>query len=305
MNKLLSFLSKILGDYKEYGNGETYFVCPFCHDKQKFAINLNTMRWHCWICNAKGATLFSLSKRLDLSREQINELRDLLGTDAVKNYVPRNDHASTELFLPREYKPLWNSETTLMSRHALTYLHNRRISSIDIFKYQIGYCEEGVYANRIIIPSYDANNKLNYFIARSFFDDAWLKYMNPDTSKNVIVFENQINYSLPIVLCEGVFDAISIKRNAIPMLGKFIPKALEQKLLEERVKEVIVFLDSDAQNSAQILCKKLQGYGISVRNVVLEEGDAGEMLFDSVWKKIHVSSSPTFKDLIKTKLTRD
>ena len=34
----------------------------------------------------------------------------------------------------------------------------------DIIRYNIGYCDTGMYSNRIIIPSYDRDNRLNYFI---------------------------------------------------------------------------------------------------------------------------------------------
>ncbi len=37
-----------------------------------------------------------------------------------------------------------------------------------------------------------------------------------------IPFEIFINWNSPIIRCEGMFDAISIKRNAIPLLGKNI-----------------------------------------------------------------------------------
>ncbi len=38
----------------------------------------------------------------------------------------------------------------------------------DIIKYNIGFCNEGPYGGRVIIPSYDDNGKLNYFIARDY-----------------------------------------------------------------------------------------------------------------------------------------
>ena len=89
----------------------------------------------------------------------------------------------------------------------------------------MGYCDAGSYANRIIIPSYDEKDELNYFIARSYYESS-LPYKNPPISKNTVIFENMIDWSEPLVLCEGAFDAIAIKRNAVPILGKFIPDEL-------------------------------------------------------------------------------
>ena len=40
-------------------------------------------------------------------------------------------------------------------------LKKRGLSAHDIIKYNIGYCEDGEYTKKIIIPSYDLNGKLN------------------------------------------------------------------------------------------------------------------------------------------------
>ncbi len=45
--------------------------------------------------------------------------------------------------------------------------------------------------------AYISKAKLNYFLARSFYESG-LKYKNPPVSKNVIVFENQINWKMPL-----------------------------------------------------------------------------------------------------------
>ena len=42
-----------------------------------------------------------------------------------------------------------------------------------------------MYDNRIIIPSYDSDGKLNYFVGRDI-DNSKLKYKNPPVSKDVI-----------------------------------------------------------------------------------------------------------------------
>ena len=104
---------------------------------------------------------------------------------------------------------------------------NRGIRPADIVKYNIGYCEGGEYSNRIIIPSYDSEGVLNYFVSRAIYDGP-MKYKNPKVSKDVIGFDLFINWKEPIVLCEGVFDAITIRRNAIPLFGKTIQKIRKQ-----------------------------------------------------------------------------
>ena len=56
---------------------------------------------------------------------------------------------------------LWDKRTTPEYKHTAVYLMKRGITAKDVLKYGIGYCEDGLYANRIIIPSYDNKGQLN------------------------------------------------------------------------------------------------------------------------------------------------
>jgi hypothetical protein len=297
---LISLLSQILGDYKQFGNGEHYFQCPFCHNhKKKFAINTVKTVFHCWHCGAKGRSLITLFKRLDVSPSQLKELRALLPDEQIRNYV--EEETTTDLHLPPGYKPLWVSSKNIHYLNALKYLKNRGIAGYDIIRYQMGYAMDGPYANRIIVPSYDANNKLNYFIARSFYDSG-IKYKNPPVSKNVVMFENQINWKMPLVLCEGVFDAIAIRRNAIPILGKFVPKKLLKTMIKHQVKDVYVALDEDALTEAREIENSLSNYGMNVKLVNLDKKDPSELGFKDTWECINQAERSTFKDYIGGRL---
>jgi DNA primase len=297
---LISLLSQILGDYKEFGKGEVYFTCPFCHNhKRKFAVNVLKNAFHCWHCGAKGRSLITLFKKLDVSPSQLKELRSLLSDDQIKNYI--EEDTNTELYLPPGFKPLWIPSKSIHYINAIKYLKNRGITGYDIIRYQMGYTMDGPYASRIIIPSYDSNNKLNYFLARSFYESG-LKYKNPPVSKNVIVFENQINWKMPLVLCEGVFDAIAIRRNAVPLLGKFVPKKLLKMMIKNQVKEVYVALDDDAITEAREIEQSLSQYGIDVKLVNLDKKDPSELGFKDTWECISNASRSTFKDYIGGRL---
>ena len=293
-------MSQILGDYKEFGKGEVYFACPFCHKStKKFAVNINKNAFHCWHCGARGRSLITLFKRLDVSPSQLKQLRSLLSDDQIRNYV--EEETTTDLYLPPGFKPLWKPIKNIHYLNAIKYLRNRGITDYDIIRYQMGYAMDGPYANRIIIPSYDNNNKLNYFLARSFYESG-LKYKNPPVSKNVIVFENQINWHMPIILCEGVFDAIAIRRNAVPLLGKFVPRKLLRAMIKNQVKEVYVALDDDAIMEAREIEHSLSQHGIDVKLVNLEKKDPSELGFTNTWKCISTAERSTFKDYIGGKL---
>jgi len=303
MMKILAFLGKVLGAYKEHGKGETYFVCPFCHhNRPKFAINLHSLKWHCWHCNKRGNSLVVLCKQLDLSREQIAELKRLLSADDARKYAQFDEFTATELSLPEEFTPLWKPKPNLSYRHALSYILKRGISVSEIIRYNIGYCTTGPYAGRVIVPSYDANDVLNYFVARAYYGNTGLKYKNPPVSKNVIVFDQLINWELPIILCEGVFDAMAIKYNAIPLLGKHLPPNLLTKMIEKQTSTVFIMLDADAQEQATELTERFDQLGLDARNVVLPRKDAGDSSLVEIWDAINHSHVYSFKDLITQKL---
>jgi hypothetical protein len=297
---LISLLSQILGNYKEFGKGEVYFTCPFCHHaNRKFAVNVIKNVFHCWHCGAKGRSLITLFKRLDVSPSQLKELRSLLSDDQIQNYV--EEDIITTLHLPHEYKPLWIPTKSIHYLNAIKYLNARGITGTDIIRYQMGYAMEGSYAGRVIIPSYDHNNSLNYFIARSFYDSG-MKYKNPPVSKNVIMFENQISWKLPIVLVEGAFDAIAVRRNAIPLLGKFVPKKLLKTMIQKKVKDVYVALDDDAINDAREIEMMLASHDMNVKLVNLEKKDPSELGFHNTWRCIDRAERSTFKDYIGGRL---
>jgi DNA primase len=297
---LISLLSQILGDYKEFGKGEHYFTCPFCHNtKPKFAVNVIKNAFHCWHCGAKGRSLITLFKKLDVSPSQLRELRSLLSEDQLANYVEEN--VEINLRLPREYTPLWIAGNNIHYSNATKYLKARGITETDIIRYQMGYAMDGPYGGRVIIPSYDHENVLNYFIARSFYDSG-LKYKNPPVSKNVIMFENQINWKLPIVLVEGAFDAIAVRRNAIPLLGKFVPKKLLKMMIQKKVKDVYIALDDDAIRDAREIERTLATYDMNVKLVNLNKKDPSELGFDDTWGCIDKAERSTFKDYIGGRL---
>lgn len=298
---ILHLLEEVLGNFVQQKH-EYLFNCPFCSSaKKKLSVNLANNKWQCWVCGAKGGHIIWLLKKLSLSTTQLSLAKELLTDVDFKSF--KNTTSEAILQLPPEYCPLWKPQNTYFYNHSLLYLKNRGITVSDILRYRIGYCTSGKYANCVIIPSYDANNQLNYFVARSVVEST-LKYKNPPVSKNVILFENMINYDEPIVLVEGVFDAITIKQNAIPLLGKHVPKKLEHAILQNKVKDVVVFLDNDARETAMNIERKLSQYDINVRLAMSSEKDANQMGFDTSWECIRNSHNTGFKDFIKQRLRK-
>ena len=302
MNKIVNLLNRVLGDsgVKLKKQNEFMYWSPFItHHKRKLQVNIQTQKWHCWVSNTGGRNLFQLFKRVNASREQFNELVELVGEPKYSR-VKKQDKKDL-VRLPDEYKPLWNGGDGIIKRHALTYMYKRGFTDDDILKHNIGYCDEGKYSNRIIIPSYDSDGQLNFFVGRDFYKSK-LKYLNSFTSKDVIGFDLFINWDEPIILCEGVFDAMSFKRNAIPLFGKTMSKRLHKKILEQKVKKVFLALDDDAQLDAMKISEKLMNEGIDVRKIDLKNGDPNDIGFKKLTKMLGETEETNFLDLMKYKL---
>ena len=302
---LLGALENILGKGQKTTRGNYHFHCPFCsHRKMKLEIQLVTNAkgencWQCWVCGEKGRTIRSLLRHLNVSREEAEQ---------VLQYVQKGEeveYSRTLIRLPDEFKPLWSADPrSFEAMRVRNYLFNRGLVENDFIRYNISYCTSGKYKDRVIIPSYSENNTLNYFIARSLRDDAYLKYMNPDVSKDSIIFgENLINWNKPVILCEGVFDALAIRRNCIPLLGKIISSALMRKLIESDVEDIYVCLDQDARKAAVKNCEVLMNMGKKVYFVVPPEKDPSESGFEQMTRTLQQAEELTFEDLVKYKLT--
>ena len=303
MNKIVNLLNRVL---KSNGTklkklDEYMYWSPFVsHHKPKLQINIQTQKWHCWVSNTGGRTLFQLLKKVGASHQHFDELRELVGD--TPRYKKSNDTKVSEVVqLPNEFKPLWNGGDSIVKRHALSYLYKRGITDSDILKYNIGYCDEGLYTNRIIIPSYDEDGQLNFFVGRDFYNNK-MKYRNCTTTKNIIGFDLFINWEEPIILCEGVFDAMAFKRNAIPLFGKTIMSSLQKKIIESRVKIIYLALDNDALEDAIKISDNFINNGIDVRMMKFKEKDPSEIGFENLLYLINETTKTKFSDLMRLKL---
>ncbi len=303
-NKVVTTLSNVLGSYLTLRGNELAFYCPFCnHHKQKLQVNTETQKWHCWTCNSGGKKLTSLLRKLDVDRKTISIIREMYGDS---NYNPQQEDVETKVYisLPKEYISLNESPKGFNPEYkqAINYLTQRGITQKEIVKYNIGYCTDGLYARRVIIPSYNSDGSLNYFISRSYYQDEKMKYKNPPISKNIICFESQINWNEPIILCEGVFDAITIKRNAIPLLGKFPSKQLVEKIFMSGVSNIVISLDNDAINEALKAAEYFRKNGINVRMMYLKDKDASEMGYDRFYDELTKTTQFGIEELLLNKI---
>jgi hypothetical protein len=305
--KLLQLLESVLGKGKPTSGNNIAFFSPFVsHYKPKLEIDINTNHhgenaWHCWISDKKGRSISSLFKQLNLPKERFEQLNRIIEHGKYRS-VETVTTKSEILQLPTDYRPLWIPKNTPDYRNAISYLKHRGITIFDILKYRIGYCESGEYSGKIIIPSYDCTGQLNYFVSRAFYKSDAHKHKNPKVSKDIIGFDLFINWSQPIILCEGAFDAIAIKRNAIPLFGKIIQTNLQKKIIQERVRDIYICLDADALKNAIGIAEKFMAEGLNVYFVELKTEDASELGFVKIRETLENTNVLTFERLMQLKM---
>tara|TARA_R110000822_G_scaffold149056_6_gene288136 strand:+ start:2242 stop:3168 length:927 start_codon:yes stop_codon:yes gene_type:complete len=300
---LVNLVNSVLVPGKRTARGNQAYHCPHCnHPKPKLEVNFTENKkgynpWHCWVCNKKGSRISQLFKKAGASFEKHQELTKLIGEEEESTEVIKFE----KLELPKEYQKIIGNPD-IIAKHATSYLKKRGVTQDDIEKYNIGFCSTGRYSNMVIIPSYDEVGNLNYFTGRSFQKNSFIKYRNPETSRDIIPFELFINWELPLILCEGPFDAIAIKRNVIPLLGKNIQNNLMKKIVTSTVKKIYIALDSDAMKQSLKFAEDFMNEGKEVYLVELEGKDPSEMGFSHFTNLIQNTFPLTQYDLMGKKL---
>ena len=309
---LLSIVEKVLGKGRKTSGNNYSFFSPFIsHYKPKLEIDLTVNNngenpWHCWVSNAKGRSIVSLFKKVKAGKQYFDDLNKILKTKNL--YIKNKTETKEELVLPKEFIHLYqfpkikDIQVKMQMRQALNYLKSRGIGRTDILRHGIGYCSNGSYSGRIIVPSYDENFNLNFFVSRSIFEEDTLKYKNPKWSKDVIGFDCFIDWDEPVTLVEGVFDAITARYNAVPLFGKIIQPKLRERILLRKPTKIIVALDNDAYSDAIKISSSLLSDGINVSIVQMQSKDINEMGFNNFSDLKSVTPITNSYDIIKQRI---
>lgn len=245
---LVSLLENFLGNCKKVNEykGQAQFNCIECDDgrnKGNLEVNYKSGVYKCWACkdiNGMHGSLFKLIRKFGSNDD----------LDTYKLIKPEFDSDGNDvtkvnfLELPPKLKELHN-DVSDEAKKIKEYLYNRNISDEMISDYKMMYSTAKGYRMRVIIPSFDEDGNIEYYVSRAIYDIMSPKYRNPEYHKdNIIFFENRINWESDIYLVEGVFDAITIP-NAIPMLGKYANNKLISSLMEKAKGNIIIILDGE------------------------------------------------------------
>lgn len=272
MSLIVNIFESFLGTIRSHNEGKSQvqFDCPACSEesgkyngdgKGNLALNYEKGVFKCWSCwernNMSGVIPKLINRYGDKSMlRDYYLLKPREVTDKTIDIKVVTELPTEFISLKEENSKRWRY------KEAFEYLKSRNINMDSIHKYNLGYCASGDYNNRIIIPSYDINGNINYFVSRTFLAKAKSKYLNPEADKDYIIFnENKICWDATIYLVEGTFDHLVLP-NSIPLLGKFISEKLFHNLQYKANADVVIVLDGDAIDDAILLYKQLNSFNL-------------------------------------------
>jgi len=287
----LGILTGFLGASYRTGN-EQLFFCPKCsHHKKKLSVNIDKDKFKCWVCEYHGSSIRRLVRRYGNYAHQsawskfapeieISRFEEVFFSDGVVE-----EEREQVISLPPDFRPLASSSSSLTGKPARKYLFERGITKQDILRWKIGYCAAGEYGGRVVIPSFNMDGRVSYFVGRAYNGD-WKKYMNPPVGRNLVFNELYVDWKSDLSIVEGVFDAI-VAGNAVPILGSSLRE--DSRLIRNVVENdtpVYIALDPDAEKKALKLIKKLLTFDIELYKVDIEPySDVGEMSKEEYQKR--------------------
>jgi DNA primase len=253
---LVELLTDVLGEPKQHyeSKGQISFDCPVCAEEKgldsgdgKGNLEINYIRhvYKCWACGETHGTHGPLGKLFDgYATKQQKKIYNLIKPEELQ----LQDKKRVRLRLPEGFTTFKDSNPRFIPHiEAYKYLLSRGINDEMIEKYSIGYTVQGEFAYRVIIPSFDKDGILNYFVGRAWVNKK-MKYKNPaSVPKDEIIF-----------LVEGAFDSFFLP-NPLVMLGKKMSKLIFETLYLKANANIIICVDGDAWDDGLKMYHELNG----------------------------------------------
>lgn len=281
----LAALRTSFGQEGKLKHDEVIFFCPKHGSKAgrtegQLSVNLKTDWFNCWSCGFAGRNLYILltqNGKTAVSKLYLEELEDkrrdsrrCLVVDVPKVYDPPA--------IPQEFKSLSAPSRSPYFRAAMAYMDRRGLGIGDVLRWKLGYCESGEMAGRIIIPSFDEYGELNFVVGRSFYEDP-LRYKPypKHQCKDIVWNDYMVDWTQPVTVTEGPFDAFVAEDNATILQGTILPDSLVRKIVLSGV-DVYFAMDADAFKRQLEYIELFLSYGIGCRYVSIRgKKDLGAM----------------------------
>lgn len=294
----IEYIERVFGEGTLSNGGQNIAViCPFCiktkgkdYSKRKLVIRTDTHLNHCWVCEFKSKNLHYIirslvnEKGIDLLAEYEQKLLPLLPSykksadiGLIFDYFDDVEQAQiVEVTIPKDavlVSEIYKQKTLdKYSAAHIKYLdHRGLLNEEDLWRwnFMITSKENKEYAYRVLMPSFDKEGNVNFIVARSIFENTYIKYLNSLVPKTSFIFnEHLINWNKPLWLVEGPFDMVkfrTITTNVCPMLGKTLSEDfLLFKQIAKHKTPVILALDPGEYRSTIKIATFLNGYGVEV-----------------------------------------
>jgi len=249
------------------GAGATGWVrgdCPFCVSRtgkvdrrRSLGVNVFTGFYVCHKCEVKGKI------EIDSDFETPSFLQE----------------TKTQIEQPEGFVPLWCDPglTAEVFSEARGYLRGRGYGRKSWADIKLGAVSSGYFANRIVIPIFKTKNRVTWsgWVARDWTGYAIRKYLYPvGMNRNETMFEAWRLFDdsdAPLMIVEGVFDALPYHGDAIAVLGK--PSHGQIELMKQSKRTMIVVLDGDAWETGFALSQKLKLNSCKANYVKLPAGE--------------------------------
>lgn len=170
--------------------------------------------------------------------------------------IPEQEKINTPL--PGEFMSCWSGTKWRIPR----YLNERQLSRSVLRTFNVGYCDSGPYSGRIILPIDCPEGKS--FTSRAISPDEKLRYKAGAGAGRLLFGWTaallRAGAGVPLVVCEGPFDALSIFQAGFPavaMMGKRFKAEQVDMIIQFPADTVVMMLDGDALKDAIIQAPEL------------------------------------------------
>lgn len=257
--------------------GNLIVVCPHCEKSKLWVLyvdrdDIRAPAWQCFYCGDAGRTALSLVRRLEAcdtfhalelitkfqkGNEPLIDLRRLV-EERLIGEVEVWDDAKHRIPLPDEFIAVQHGWTR---RDLPAYFTERGIGPKKAFRYGLGWCDEGYFENRLVVPVTRDGN-VEFFVAR------YMKSKPPKGIKKTLypkgakpgrhLFNyDRARFCETIRIVEGVLDAIHVGRSAVATFGTSLSQYQLEMLMRTAAREIVIMWDRDAIDKARALADRL------------------------------------------------
>jgi hypothetical protein len=243
-----------------YFTNDRYFYCFNC------SRSWQESSWIQEVSKKSYSEILRESKTYDTITDPVSSKNSNTYTKSVPS-IPED---SINLFEDYQCNFFKDTSQWPLIESALTYCQERRLTTaVNRPKALYMSFDDKVHKNRLIIPFYSKNNKIESYQSRVLCGDAFPKYLTKYGEK-CLYGENNIDSDIPyIFIFEGPIDAMFV-RNAVAMGGTSTTEKQEQFLNTCFGHELIYVYDNDKDNK-------------EVDKKILSVVDSGKKIF--IWPK--------------------